>query len=71
MVEFECDNYTVAMEEEGWSLRLNEHVLGSGMDQESAQRAAAVAARISRERGRKVVVSFDDTFDRASPAANP
>jgi|tagenome__1003787_1003787.scaffolds.fasta_scaffold20503266_2 hypothetical protein len=67
----ECDNYTVTLEEEGWSLRLNEHVLGSGMDQECAQRAATVAARISRRRGRKVVVSFDDRIDGTSPAAHP
>jgi hypothetical protein len=70
MLQLECDNYIVALEEEGWALRLNEHVLGSGMDQECARRAATVAARISRKRGRKAVVSFDDRIDGAGPAAN-
>jgi hypothetical protein len=69
MLQMEYDTYTVTLEDEGWALRLNEQVLGSGMDQECAQRAATVAARISCERGRKVIVSFDDSFDVAIPAA--
>jgi hypothetical protein len=56
----DCDNYNVTVEEEGWALSLNQHVLGSGMDQECAERAAEVAARISVERGRRAVVTFDD-----------
>ena len=54
------DNYTITVEEEGWALRLNQQVLGSGMDQDSAERAAEVAARLSVERGRRAVVTFDD-----------
>ena len=56
----DCDNYTLTVESEGWALSLNEQVLGSGMDQECAERAAEVAARLSVQRGRTAVVTFED-----------
>lgn len=56
----DCDKYKITVQEEGWALSLNRQVLGSGMDQESAERAAEVAARLSVERGRRAAVTFDD-----------
>ena len=56
----DCDNYIITMEDKGWAPSLNQRVLESGMDQECAERAAEVAARISVTRGRRAVVTFDD-----------
>lgn len=56
----DCDTYNITLSEDGWALSLNQQLLGSGMDQERAERAAEVAARLSVRRGRNVVVSFDD-----------
>jgi hypothetical protein len=52
----DCDTYCIAPAGDGWQLVLNGRVLASGMEQKSAERAAAVAARMSERRGRKVVV---------------
>ena len=55
-----CDRYSLTVENEGWALSLNHQVLESGMDQACAERAAEVAARLSVQRGRTAVVTFDD-----------
>jgi hypothetical protein len=55
-VPVERDTYVIAQSKVGWILRLNGHVLASGMDREAAERAAAVAARLSEGKGRTVTI---------------
>jgi hypothetical protein len=52
----ERDTYEIARSKMGWTLRLNGHVLASGMDRGAAERAAAVAARLSEGKGRVVTI---------------
>lgn len=52
----ERDTYEIAQSNMGWILRLNGHVLASGMNREAAERAAAVAARLSEGKGRVVTI---------------
>lgn len=46
------DVYTIARSENGWTLQLNGRLLEAFDDEERARRAASVAARLSRARGR-------------------
>jgi hypothetical protein len=46
------DIYTIARSESGWTLQLNGRVLEAFDDEDRARRAASVAARLSRARGR-------------------
>jgi hypothetical protein len=48
----DCDIYSVTLRDDGWALVLNEQDIAAGMEQDCAERAAAVAARFSERRGR-------------------
>jgi hypothetical protein len=58
------DTFLVAPSDEGWTLSLNGQRMTSFEDQHAAQRAATVAARLSRDRGRIAeVLTDDDGYD--------
>ena len=52
----DCDIYSVTLRDDGWALVLNERELAAGMEQDCAERAAAVAVRFSERRGRTAFV---------------
>ena len=58
------DIYTIARSESGWTLQLNGRVLEAFDDEVRARRAASVAARLSRARGRAAEIK---PVDQASP----
>jgi hypothetical protein len=55
------DTYRIVRAGENWSLRLNGDQMAVFPDQGLASRAANVAARMSRSRGRLAEVHVDDT----------
>jgi hypothetical protein len=62
----ELDTYVIALADDGWTLRLGGRSLGVFEDLAHAKRAARVAARMSRRRGRKVEVLIYGGEDEAT-----
>jgi hypothetical protein len=65
-VAMKRDIYTIARSESGWTLHLNGRVLEAFDDEDRARRAASVAARLSRARGRTAQIK---PIDQTSPGA--
>jgi hypothetical protein len=51
------DIFSVTLSDDGWAVVMNELVLASGMNQERAERAVIVAARLAVNRGRTALVT--------------
>jgi hypothetical protein len=64
--QMELDTYVIAQSNDGWSLRLGGRPLGLFGDLAHTKRAARVAARMSRRRGRNVEILIYDGEDQAT-----